>query len=413
MIDQDLSISEVQDVPCSSVGVSGSLEAVDPASGHLLLFCGDKTAWEWDPDKNGEVDAWTEFTGSEPPVWSDEGVHTPIEYQTAATIEEYGVIVFWVCQGGDLTNPPCEFVVYKHTTDTFTALCADTSTVACRTFDSLPSYGIQSDIDEGYFVNSYGSCPTVTGTGRRCPEIENGTLKFFIQSESDYGGGGQWFLNACELYGFCITEGGSGYFAFEYKVDDFYLTHDFGLTDESADAFKLFIFGDPDDSSCSTNEIVLQADQSDDIPSAYHSCGSPSDVFEQGTSTITKQPGGEYESTCIYPGPYTGSNCYHFVSDEWLKVQVGIIDNTSGTDDEVFIWVAQEADTEWTLVYHTDFFEFDEDTVAGRGHGLIWLLPFFTGKDGSEVHQTTYVWYDNLIISNTKITRPTFAQGIH
>ena len=43
---------------------------------------------------------------------------------------------------------------------------------------------------------------------------------------------------------------------------------------------------------------------------------------------------------------------------------------------------------------------------SGQRFGKIWLLPYHTGKNPTQVHPTAYTWYDELIISRNKIADP-------
>ena len=45
-------------------------------------------------------------------------------------------------------------------------------------------------------------------------------------------------------------------------------------------------------------------------------------------------------------------------------------------------------------------------SAGGRQYGKVWLLPYMTDKDPTEVWPTTYTWYDELIISRQKISDP-------
>jgi hypothetical protein len=38
--------------------------------------------------------------------------------------------------------------------------------------------------------------------------------------------------------------------------------------------------------------------------------------------------------------------------------------------------------------------------------GKVWLLPYNTGKDDSVAHPTAYTWYDELVISRSRIADP-------
>ena len=49
------------------------------------------------------------------------------------------------------------------------------------------------------------------------------------------------------------------------------------------------------------------------------------------------------------------------------------------------------------------------DLVNPDGHakyGKVWFLPYNTNKDDKQEHPTAYTWYDELIISRTKIPDP-------
>jgi hypothetical protein len=36
----------------------------------------------------------------------------------------------------------------------------------------------------------------------------------------------------------------------------------------------------------------------------------------------------------------------------------------------------------------------------------VWLIPYNTNKDGTQDHPTAYTWYDELIISKSRIPDP-------
>jgi hypothetical protein len=63
----------------------------------------------------------------------------------------------------------------------------------------------------------------------------------------------------------------------------------------------------------------------------------------------------------------------------------------------------------------TDFSSWD--IMAGpveedQTYGKVWLLPYQTGKDPSQVHNEGYIWYDELIISTQDIADPGAGSAI-
>jgi hypothetical protein len=44
--------------------------------------------------------------------------------------------------------------------------------------------------------------------------------------------------------------------------------------------------------------------------------------------------------------------------------------------------------------------------TEGKEYGKIWLLPYHTHKSASQSHPVTYTWYDELIVSRSRIADP-------
>jgi hypothetical protein len=46
------------------------------------------------------------------------------------------------------------------------------------------------------------------------------------------------------------------------------------------------------------------------------------------------------------------------------------------------------------------------NTNPAAKYGKLWLLPYNTGKNPAQSHATAYTWYDELIISTTRVPDP-------
>jgi hypothetical protein len=42
----------------------------------------------------------------------------------------------------------------------------------------------------------------------------------------------------------------------------------------------------------------------------------------------------------------------------------------------------------------------------GLEYGKVWLLPYQSDKNASQVHADAYTWYDELIISKSRLADP-------
>ncbi len=51
-------------------------------------------------------------------------------------------------------------------------------------------------------------------------------------------------------------------------------------------------------------------------------------------------------------------------------------------------------------------YDLANDDPANLRYGKIWLLPYQTHKDATQVTPTAYTWYDELIVSRNKIADP-------
>ena len=157
----------------------------------------------------------------------------------------------------------------------------------------------------------------------------------------------------------------------------------------------------------------------------YNSCsGSTShgayNPFEQPFGAFDfKMQNGRPAPYCLYSQgqtnpvtyfPPTG-NCFKYFANEWLTFQVHVKTgprvNDEFTNSFVQLWIAREGQPselvlDWGPYNLTAGSPGDNET-----YGKVWLMPYHTGKDSSQVHPTGFTWYDELIISRSKVADPT------
>jgi hypothetical protein len=153
------------------------------------------------------------------------------------------------------------------------------------------------------------------------------------------------------------------------------------------------------------------------LPQMYHSCGGKDDKYEPleyfdnalGNVVVQNAVG------CLYP-TFAAPPCVKYQPNEWMTFQIHIKigtwylnDGNYHRDSTVQFWVAREGQPSALVL--------DFSPQSGHGYdmansnpalkyGKLWLLPYHTGKDSSQVTPTGYTWYDELVISRTQIPDP-------
>jgi hypothetical protein len=270
-----------------------------------------------------------------------------------------------------------------------------------------------------------------------------GSLKFDYPQLSGSGGGGNFTTNFSKDLSVTFGEGDTFYIQFRirYSCDFIYVDCDpaspayktvrraFRSVGGGTTSAKSFILagGDPapgvSADACTWLQIV-GVHGFDHRMGGYHSCGwyagfeEPTGSKPFGSTQWTYQPGGDYECWLVpnesspekHSWGYTGPNCWKLDSDKWMTIQIKLAigewqpDRSGPKTNRVTIWVAHEGEPQTVVIDH-DFYNRGPETPEGE-YGKIWLLPFMTGKDPSEVHPTAHVWYDELIVSTEFIGDP-------
>jgi hypothetical protein len=142
-----------------------------------------------------------------------------------------------------------------------------------------------------------------------------------------------------------------------------------------------------------------------------------------GRVQLNSQPNGEYYCPRILADGsrsdwnHTADTCFRLIDDRWITIQIHLRfgpwqsskeQNQDGPKkSHVSIWAAIEGQDggRQKLVIDNDFAasvpENPQDFV-----GKIWLMPHLYNKSAEETHPPFYVWYRNLVISESLIPNP-------
>jgi hypothetical protein len=188
------------------------------------------------------------------------------------------------------------------------------------------------------------------------------------------------------------------------------------------DGWKQIIIGEGDRpekraDSCTQLEVVVQNQYQRGFPQMYHSCGGkdsnydPLQYWDARLGNIALQNG----VGCSYAHPSVPP-CFGYKPNQWMTFQIHIKvaswyknNGKHKNDSTVQLWVAEQG--------HASKLVIDFRPEVGHGYdlanenpqakyGKLWLLPYHTNKDKSQTHPVAYTWYDDVIVSRTRIPDP-------
>jgi len=290
--------------------------------------------------------------------------------------------------------------------------------IKCVGFDNA------SDIAGGFGSNSG------IFSGATTPELDTNTkasgassLKFTIPSLSGADTSGSYFTN---FSGDLLTQFGENsefFVQWRQRFSPEFLNTFFN----GGGGWKQIIVGTGDKpggvwfSSCTALETVVQNTFQRGFAQMYNSCtGStshgPFAPFEESFNAFDfKLQNARPSPFCLYSATNTGTqfpptgNCFGYFPNEWMTFQVRIKTgprvNDEWVNSLVTLWIAREGQSSEFVI------NFPWNLTAGNPaadyrFGKVWLLPYHTGKSSSQAHAVGFTWYDELIISRTRIADP-------
>jgi hypothetical protein len=301
--------------------------------------------------------------------------------------------------------------------DDFAARCNAADVVKCVGFDDPAD--IAGDSQDNSGILSGASTPALDA---RQKASGASSILFTIPSNSPADTSGSYFTNFSEDLSIQFGEGEQFFVQWRQLLSPDYLDTPYA----GGGGWKQVIIGTGDQPgqpyySCTDLEVVTVNGYYRGFPQMYNSCSGsashgPYDGFEEpfGGSDFKLQ-NARPDPFCLYSQgqtnyfPPTG-NCFAYVADEWMTFQVGIeLGARVGdefVDSSVKLWVARQGSAAELVVDWGPYNLTAGDPALNERFGKVWLLPYNTGKDPSEAHATAYTWYDELIVSRSRIADP-------
>jgi hypothetical protein len=231
-----------------------------------------------------------------------------------------------------------------------------------------------------------------------------GSLRFEVPSNSGNDSSGSLQLNFADDLSVQFGEGDEFFVQWRQRFSPEFL----GTYYRGGYGWKQVVIGEGDRPGfsapgCTQLELVVQNSNQAGFPQMYHSCGGKD---------------GQYE-------PLGGGARY--VANEWMtfmvRVKIGTWYKNDGKyhgNSTVQLWVAREGQPSKLVVDQSpgaatifgvkipgtsSGYDLANNNPAAK-YGKLIVTPYHTGKDPTQRHSTGYVWYDELIISTSKIPDP-------
>jgi hypothetical protein len=319
----------------------------------------------------------------------------------------------------------------------YQARCGAPGVVRCWAFNTAADLGVQGPsaygANFGSFNNSGNCGASITIL---CPTIDSGVaggpaMKFVIPSQSGANASGQWFGNFSNDLSVQFGENSEFYVQWRQRFSSEFLNTRFA----GGGGWKQMGIETGDQpgkpfSACQALGILAQNTFQRGFPQMYHSCtGSashgPYDPFEK---FIT--PPGDITFQNARPSPYClygqgltnpktyfppAGNCFGYFANEWMTFQVRVKTgprvNNEFTNSYIQFWIAREGQPSELVIDWGPYNLSAGSLTENQRYGKMWLLPYHTGKDSTQVHPEGYTWYKELIVSRQRIADPGAGSG--
>jgi len=280
----------------------------------------------------------------------------------------------------------------------FYGRCHAPGVVRCFGFDTPEEIGLYSY--------------PVPGTSRR-PEVDTttkasgvGSLRFTIPPQTGANTSGVFMFNFADDLSLQFGEGKEFFIQWRQRFSPELLATYY----ENGLGWKQLILGEGDRADytspgCTQLELVVANLQQHGFPQMYHSCGGKDGQFESLFQT----------SAMRYKPHQWMTFQLHVKVGTWYKN-----DRRYAGDSTVQLWIAEEGHPS-TLVIDLSpeparlfgvpipgtgsGYDLANENPAAK-YGKVMLTPYHTSKSEMEAHPTAYTWYDELIVSTSRIADP-------
>ena len=327
----------------------------------------------------------------------------------------------------------------------FVARSNDSNVVFSEGFDTVSSVeGVKRFPDSKQAYATFTNLQSASGSG---------ALQFEIPAQTGATMTGTWRTNFSDDESIKFGAGDDLYVQWRQRFSASMLDSIY----EGGGGWKQIIIGQGDDpgyeygdagetSSCTSLELVIQNVLHRSFPQAYHNCGeyipfvsdfnSEYNAYDFKFQNAIHNLSGtnDKERYVLYSQEDSQTNSVRsdfpgmaYFPNEWMTFQVHLklgplgtaIDSLSGqsksgfTNSTIEMWVAREGQASVKTHSFTGVVLRREDggNDTAEKYGKIWLLAFNTGKDASKSYPIAHTWYDELIISRSKIADPGFINA--
>lgn len=265
----------------------------------------------------------------------------------------------------------------------FDQRCADPAVVRCLGFDA------PAEVDL-YVSPPYGKTEKRASVVTDVKASGAGSLRFEIPSNTPADTSGSYGRNFSDDLSVQFGEDEQLFVQWRQRFSPELL----GTRYQGGGGWKQVIIGEGDRSgvkayTCTQLEIVIQNTYQRGFPQMYHSCGGKDGHYE-GLDSV---------------------RWIRYRANQWMTFQVQVKighwyrnDRRYRRDSTVRLWVAEEGRPS-RLAVNQAAYDLANTNPEAR-YGKIWLLPYHTGKDASQRHPVAYTWYDELVISRSRIADP-------
>jgi hypothetical protein len=247
---------------------------------------------------------------------------------------------------------------------------------------------------------------------------DGGSLRFTIPTKSPANTSGNFWLDFADDLSVQFGAGEEFYVQWRQRFSPELLETSY----KGGNGWKQIVIGEGDRpgqraNACTEIQIVVENTYQVGAPRMYHSCGRKDGQFEP-FQVFSHQDQAWLIQNALGCTNYkvTSPPCFKYVPNQWMTFQVHVKigswyknDKKYRNDSTIQLWVAKEGSPSKLVI--------DMNPARGTGYdlvnlnpaakyGKIWLLPYNTDKDGTQEHPTAYTWYDELIVSRTRIPDP-------
>ncbi len=315
--------------------------------------------------------------------------------------------------------------------DDFQTRCQTPGVLRCVGFDQASDitgtlWGANTGIGSGDSTPSLDSSVKASG---------NSSLKFTIPSNSSANSSGSYWANFSADLLTQFGENSDFYVQWRQRFSPEFLSTVY----QGGEGWKQAIIATGDKPGCTTSNttncyascvattVVTQNQWYRGFAQMYNSCtGSTSHpAYASFEEPFTHDGVADFKLQNARPSPYClysqvasgngkqfppNGNCIGYFPNEWMTFQIHIRTgprvNDEWANSYVEMWIAREGQASQQAFSWGPYNLTAGPPSEDQRFGKIWLLPYNTGKDRSVSYPTAYTWYDELIISTTRIPDP-------